>query len=80
MTLLEASGLVQKTGGSSMVAIDDNYEPLFGSLAAEITASYAVAYYPAENRAGENPKRNVVIESVKGYKVKQNRASFELKR
>ena len=80
MTLVEASGLVQKTGGSSMVAIDDNYEPLFGSLAAEITASYAVAYYPAENRAGENPKRNVVIESVKGYKVKQNRASFELKR
>jgi len=80
MTLLEASGLVQRTGGSSMVAVDDNYEPLFRALAEEITASYALAYYPNENRVGENPKRNVVIESVKGYRVKQNRTSFELKK
>jgi len=80
MTLLEASGLVQRTGGSSMVAVDDNYEPLFRALAEEITASYALAYYPNENHVGENPKRNVVIESVKGYRVKQNRTSFELKK
>jgi Ca-activated chloride channel homolog len=80
MTLLDASGLVQRTGGSSLVAIDNNYEPLFQALAAEITSSYALAYHPVENRVGENPKRNVVIESVKGYKVKQNRTSFELKK
>ena len=80
MTLLDASGLVQRTGGSSLVAVDDNYEPLFGALAAEITSSYALAYYPVENRPGENPKRNVVIESVRGYRVKQNRTSFELKK
>jgi VWFA-related protein len=80
MTLLEASGLVKRTGGSSMVAIDNNYEPLFDALAAEITSSYALAYYPEENRIGENPKRSVVIESVKGYKIKQNRTSFELKK
>ena len=80
MTLLDASGLVQQTGGLSLVAIDDNYEPLFRALAAEITSSYALAYHPVENRIGENAKRNVVIESVKGYKVKQNRTSFELKK
>src|SRR5262245_3410486 len=80
MTLLEASGVVERTGGSSMVAIDNNYEPLFRALAEEITASYALAYYPTENRAGENPRRNVIIESVKGYRVKQNRTSFELKK
>ena len=80
MTLLEASGLVQRTGGKNMVAVDDNYEPLFRALAEEITASYALAYYPNENRVGENPRRNVVIESVKGYRVKQNRTSFELKK
>ena len=80
MTLLDASGLVQRTGGSSLVAVDDNYEPLFSSLAAEITSSYALAYHPVENRVGENPRRNVVIESVKGFKVKQNRATFELKK
>jgi hypothetical protein len=71
---------VQRTGGSSLVAVDDNYEPLFRALAAEITSSYALAYHPAENRVGEGPKRNVVIESVKGYKVRQNRTSFELKK
>ena len=80
MTLLEASGLVQKTGGSSLVAVDDNFEPLFSALASEITSSYALAYYPADNRPGENFKRNVVIESVRGYKVRQNRTAFELKK
>jgi len=75
MTLLEASGMMERTGGSSFYAIDNELEPLFKKLAGEISASYAIAYYPDELPFG---KRNVVIESRSGLRVRQNRASFEL--
>jgi len=75
MTIFEASGIVDRTGGSSLYAIDNNFEPLFNSLASEITSSYAIAFYPDELAAG---KRNVRIESVKGYRIKQNRSTYEL--
>jgi VWFA-related protein len=76
MTLFEASGVVDRTGGNSLYAVDNNFEPLFQALAAEIASSYAIAFYPGESPTG---RRSVRIESVKGYRVKQNRTSFELK-
>jgi Ca-activated chloride channel family protein len=44
MTLLEASGLMERTGGRSFYATDKDFEPLFNALAEEITASYALAF------------------------------------
>jgi VWFA-related protein len=76
MTLFDASGVVDRTGGNSLYAIDNNFEPLFNALASEITSSYAIAFYPDEQAVG---KRNVVIESTKGYRIKQNRTTYELK-
>lgn len=78
MTLFEASGIVERTGGSSLYALDNNFEPIFQALAEEITASYAIAFYPEED--GNAGKRNVRIESKKGHRIKQNRTSYELKR
>ena len=78
MTLFEASGIVSRTGGNSLYATDNNFEPLFKALASEITASYAIAFYPDEQSANINGPRNVRIESTKGYKIKQNRTSYEL--
>jgi len=77
MTILEASGLMERTGGSSFHAVTDDLEPLFKKLAGEITASYAIAYYPDELPEGA---RKVLIESRKGFRVRQNRTSFELKK
>jgi Ca-activated chloride channel family protein len=77
MTILEASGLMERTGGSSFHAVDNDLEPLFKKLAGEITASYAIAYYPDELPEGT---RKVLIESRKGLRVKQSRTSFELKK
>ena len=78
MTLLDASGLVEKTGGTTLYAGEEGLSPLFKTLAEELTASYAIAYYPDKKNAGVEGKRVVRIESKKGYKVKQNRESFEL--
>ena len=74
MTIFEASGVVDRTGGNSLYAVDNNFEPLFNALAAEITSSYALAFYPDDQAAGN---RNVRIESVKGFRVKQNRTTYD---
>jgi VWFA-related protein len=77
LTPLEASGLIDRTGGKSLYATDRNFEPLFASLAEEITSSYAIAIYPSESARDGKP-RNVRIESRKGFLLKQNRTSYTL--
>lgn len=76
LTLLEASGLMEKTGGRSFYATDNDFEPLFRALAEEITASYALAFYPAEKETRQNRFYRVDIETSEGLLVKQNKAGF----
>ncbi len=78
LTLLEASGLVEKTGGTSLYATEKDFEPLFQALAEEITASYALAFYPEEEKKSDGKPRRVRIESTGNYFIKQNRDSFSI--
>lgn len=78
MTPLEASGLIDKTGGRSFYANEKNYEPLFAALAEDITASYALAFYPDEALGREPKPRQVKIEAG-NLVVKQNRTGYRLK-
>lgn len=78
LTPFEASGLVEKTGGRSLYATDKSFEPLFSALAEEITATYAVAFYPDEAAKKKADNQNVQIESRRGYTVRQNRTTFRL--
>ena len=79
MTPLEASGLIERTGGKSFYATEKSFEALFEALAEEITASYAIAFYP--DKAGSSPskERHVTIRSKSGYVVRQNRTGYEMK-
>lgn len=78
MTLLEASGLMERTGGRSFYATDRDFEPLFDALAEEITASYAIAFYPKEEETRKNRFYRVTIETSDGLQVTQNKAGFSL--
>lgn len=78
MTPLEASGLIDKTGGKSFYATAKNFEPLFKALAEEITASYAVAFYPEEETKRDGKFREIRIESPAGFTVKQNRTGYRI--
>ncbi len=77
LTPLEASGLIEKTGGKSFYANQRDYEALFKSLAEEITSSYVLAFYPNENSAGKF--RQVRIETSKDLTIKQNRGGYQTK-
>ena len=78
MTLLEASGLIDKTGGRSFYANEKSYDPLFKALAEEITASYALAFYPDEKGRTDGKFREVRIEAG-NLVVKQNRRGYRPK-
>jgi hypothetical protein len=75
LTPLEASGLSERTGGVSITAVEANFDKIFEALAEELTASYAIAFYPDE---GEAPgERRVRIESTSGLLVRQNRNTYK---
>ncbi len=79
LTPLEASGLLEKTGGRAFYATQKNFEPLFKSLAEELTSSYVLAFYPnTENRA-PGKFNEVKIEVSGDFQIKQNRKGFEAK-
>lgn len=76
LTPLEASGLIDRTGGKSFYATGNDLEPLFKALEDEITASYAIAFYPDRNKVQSGAFRNVRILSRDGLVVKQNRTGY----
>ncbi|HEX6280187.1 MAG TPA: VWA domain-containing protein [Pyrinomonadaceae bacterium] len=75
-TPLEASGLSDRTGGISIAATDSNFERIFDALAEELTASYAIAFYPSENLS--NGERRVIIESRPDLQIRQNRTTYKI--
>lgn len=79
LTPLEASGLLDKTGGRAFYANEQNYESLFKSLAEEITASYVLAVYPP-TEIGDGKFRQIRIETRRDWQIKQNRAGYSIKR
>ena len=79
LTLLEASGLIEKTGGKTFYAGDNNFEPLFKSLEEEITSSYVLAFYPKPETRSDGKFRQVRIETPNNLKIRQNRTGYQLK-
>ena len=80
ITPLEASGLINETGGKSFYATDKSFDALFQALAEDITASYAIAIYPDQDskKAGDKT-RKVTILSKNGYTIRQNRTEYNVK-
>ncbi|HXG86359.1 MAG TPA: VWA domain-containing protein [Pyrinomonadaceae bacterium] len=78
-TPLEASGLIEKTGGRAFYANEKDFEPLFKSLAEEITASYVLAFYPQTENNRTGKFRRIHIEAPRGLQIKQNRSGYKPK-
>jgi VWFA-related protein len=79
LTLLEASGLIEKTGGKSFYVHENNFEPLFKSLEEEITSSYVLAIYPKPETSRDGKFNEVRIETPSNLKIRQNRTGYQLK-
>ena len=76
-TPLDVSGLAEKTGGLSIYATDRDFEPLFRSLAEEVTSSYVLAFYPSEEKRRDRALHTIRIEGPPGLTIRQSRPSYK---
>ncbi len=75
-TPLDVSGLVEKTGGSNVYATGESYEMLFRALAEEVTSSYALAFYPTEEKRRDGRFHTVSIKGPRGLNLRQSRPGY----
>jgi Ca-activated chloride channel homolog len=75
-TPLDVSGLVERTGGMGVYATERELEPLLEALAAEITSSYVLAFYPTEEKRRDRRFHTIRIETPPGLVVRQSRPGF----
>ena len=76
-TPLDVSGLVEKTGGISVYANDEDLGPLFRSLAAEVTAAYVLGFYPPEEKRRDGNFHTVRVEGPRGLMLRQSRPGYK---
>jgi VWFA-related protein len=77
-TVLDVSGLIEKTGGKNFYATDTNFEPFFRALAETVASSYLLAFYPKEEKGRDGQFRKVRIEITReGLTLKQNRDGYQ---
>jgi Ca-activated chloride channel homolog len=74
ITPLDASRIVQATGGQDFSADAHDFRPIFKALAEEIRASYALAYYP-DSRDGKLHELRVKT-SRPDVKIRASRTSY----
>ena len=80
ITPFQASGLVEQTGGTSLYATANDFEPLFRALAEEITASYAIAFYPNDDEKDGKKRKVTIVPVSKELKIRQNKADFSVEK
>ena len=76
-TPLDVSGLAELTGGRSVYADENNYEPLFRALAEEVTSAYVLAFYPPEQKRRDGGFHNIRVEGPVGLILRQSRPGFQ---
>ena len=76
-TPLDVSGLVEKTGGRSVYANQNDLGPLFRAIAEEVASAYVLGFYPpAENRR-DGRMHTIRIEGPAGLTLRQSRAEYQ---
>lgn len=76
-TPLEVSGLADLTGGRSVYAEENNYDPLFRALAEEVTSAYVLAFYPPEEKRRDGQFHSIKVEGPGGLSLRQSRPGFQ---
>jgi VWFA-related protein len=77
LTPLEASGLMERTGGKSFYPTQEGLEAIFRLLADEIKGSYLLAFYPSEESKADGKLRVIQIKTKGDYLVRQNRIGYQ---
>ena len=75
-TPLDVSGLAELTGGRNVYANEKDYEPLFRSLAEEVSSAYVLAFYPPEGKRRDGKQHTIKVEGPRGLMLRQSRSDY----
>jgi Ca-activated chloride channel family protein len=79
-TPLDVSGLVEKTGGRSIYANENDLGPLFRAIAEEVASAYVLGFYPPPQNRGDGKFHSVRIEGPRGMTLRQSRPGYTARR
>ncbi|HVS20612.1 MAG TPA: VWA domain-containing protein [Pyrinomonadaceae bacterium] len=76
-TPLDVSGLVEKTGGRSVYASENDLGPLFRAIAEEVASAYVLGFYPPEENRNNGKFHTIRIEGPGGVTLRQSRPGYQ---
>ena len=79
-TPLDVSGLVEKTGGRSVYANEQDLGPLFRSIAEEVAAAYVLGFYPPREIRADGKFHSIRVEGPRGLKLRQSRPGYQARK
>lgn len=79
-TPLDVSGLVEKTGGRSIYASEDDLGPLFRAIAEEVSSAYVLGFYPPAQNRGDGKFHSIRIEGPRGLTLRQSRPGYQARK
>ena len=76
-TPLDVSGLVEKTGGRSIYASENDLGPLFRAIAEEVASAYVMGFYPPIVNRKDGKFHTIRIEGPAGLTLRQSRTGYQ---
>jgi len=76
-TPLDVSGLVEKTGGRSVYANQQDLGPLFRAIAEEVAAAYVLGFYPPREIRTDGKFHTIRVEGPPGVTLRQSRPGYQ---
>jgi Ca-activated chloride channel family protein len=79
-TPLDVTGVVEKTGGRSIYATENDLGPLFRAIAEEVSSAYVLGFYPPLQNRKDGKFHSIRIEGPTGVTLRQSRPGYQSKK
>lgn len=76
-TPLDVSELAERTGGRNFYTDQKDYQQIFRALAEEVTSTYVLAFYPAEEKRRDGQFHGIKVRVPNGLTVRQSRPGYQ---
>jgi Ca-activated chloride channel family protein len=76
-TPLDVSELAERTGGKNLYVDQKDYQQIFRALAEEVTSTYVLAFYPAEEKRRDGQFHGIKVQGPNGLTVRQSRPGYQ---
>jgi Ca-activated chloride channel family protein len=79
-TPLDVTGVVERTGGRSIYATENDLGPLFRAIAEEVSSAYVLGFYPPPQNRKDGKFHSIRVEGPAGVTLRQSRPGYQSKK